>query len=172
MTTEQINTKTVTLTFQRSELLYDISNNAFVEADIMGEGNEHAQHQTFDIAEDGNVNRVTRMLNLAHAECVEILYPFSKTAVENTETRSDALTEATSYSIVLSVPETFSKSTVDLLEHYIHEYLICRVLADWFSITKPEAAANWRGKMEEAKQSILDAKSIRLKRIRRGMSPL
>ena len=36
-------TKTVTLTFKRSELLYDVENCSFVEGDIMETENEHAR---------------------------------------------------------------------------------------------------------------------------------
>ena len=71
-------TKTVTLTFKRSELLYDVENYSFVEGDIMETENEHARHQVFDIGQSGNVNRVTRVLNLTHAECVEMLYPYTR----------------------------------------------------------------------------------------------
>ena len=162
--------KTVTLTFIRSELLYDVQNYAYVEGDIMTPPNEHAQHQTFDVVEDGNIDRISRVLGLAYAECVELLYPFTKSAVEDVETRNDILDALTEYVITLTVPETFSKSTCDILVRYIHEYLVCRALSDWLSITKPEAAANWRVKAEEAKDEILSAKSIRIKRVRRGMS--
>lgn len=162
--------RAVTLKFLRSELLDDIRQYAFVEADIMDAQKEHAQHQTFDIAEDGNIDRVTRILSLAYSECVELLYPFSRKPVEETERRDDNLVEDQEYIITLEVPDTFSKSTCDLLEKYIHEYMICRVLSDWFSITKPEAAANWTAKMEDAKSGVLSAKSIRIKKVRRGMS--
>lgn len=160
----------VTLDFLRSELLYDIRNIGFVEADIMPEEKEHSKHQTFDIGEDGNIDRVTRVLSLAFAECVEFLYPFSKSPVAEIETRDDKLVEDLVYSLRLNVPETFSSTTVDLLAKYIHEYLVCRVLADWFGITKPEAAANWNYRVEKAKEGILDSKSIRIRKVRRGMS--
>lgn len=163
--------RTVTLTFKRSELLYDIRNYAFVEGDIMSPSEENARHQTLDIGEDGNIDRVSRVLGLAHAECVEFLYPFTKTAVEEEESRNDILDAPEEYVITLSVPDTFSKSTCDLLERYIHEYLVCRALADWLTVTKPQAAANWLAKTEDAKDEILGAKSIRMKRVRRGMSP-
>lgn len=163
-------TSTATLEFLRSELLYDISTIGFVEADIMNPQEEHAQHQTFDIAEDGNIDRVTRILSLAFSECVERLYPFTKTPVEERETRDDVLKVDVKYVMTLDLPSTFAKSTLDLLEKYIHEYLICRVLAWWFSITKPNSAANWKAKADEAMEGIVGAKSIRIKKVRRGMS--
>ena len=77
--------KLVTLTFKRAELLYDASNYSFVEADIMPQDEEHTKHQVFDIAQDGNVDRVTRVLNLAHSECVELLFPYAKEDIPDTE---------------------------------------------------------------------------------------
>lgn len=74
----QQQSKAVTLTFKRTELLYDAENYSFVEGDIMKADDEHARHQVFDIAAKGNIDRVTRVLNLAHAECVEMLFPYSK----------------------------------------------------------------------------------------------
>ena len=124
-------TKTVTLTFKRSELLYDVENCSFVEGDIMETENEHARHQVFDIGQSGNVNRVTRVLNLTHAECVEMLYPYTKQEIsDEQEALDDILVAPEEYHIVLTLPEDFSLSTVKLLKHLIHEYLICKVLAD------------------------------------------
>ena len=62
--------KNVKLVFRREQLLYDIGNYAFVEGDLLGDDAEHIAHQVKDIVEDGNVDRVTRVLNLAHTECV------------------------------------------------------------------------------------------------------
>lgn len=74
----QLQTKSVTLTFKRSELIYDAENYSFVEGDIMKTDDAHARHQVFDIGQKGNIDRVTRVLNLAHAECVEMLFPIQK----------------------------------------------------------------------------------------------
>ena len=156
-------TKTVTLTFKRSELLYDVENYSFVEGDIMETENEHARHQVFDIGQSGNVNRVTRVLNLTHAECVEMLYPYTKEEIsDEQEALDDILVAPEEYHIVLTLPEDFSLSTVKLLKHLIHEYLICKVLADWMSITNPSSKANWEEKIM----------SIRAKKIRNKKSVL
>lgn len=171
MRRKELKTNQVTLTFKRTELLDDIRQYAYVEGDIMDEKQEHAKHQVFDIAEDGNIDRVTRVLALAHAECVEALFPFTKVNVDDEEERDDELIEEDKYIIEMLVPKSFSKTTVDILEKYIHEYLICRVLSDWFSITNPGSAKNWADKAEDAKASMLKSKSIRTITARRGKSP-
>lgn len=53
----------VKLTFEREQLLYDIKNNAYVESHVMAPETEHAKHMVADVGEEGNVDRVTRVLD-------------------------------------------------------------------------------------------------------------
>ena len=164
--------KEATLTFKRAELIYDAGNYSFVEADIMPEGDECRRHQVFDIGQAGNVDRVTRVLNTAHAECVEMLYPYTKEEIpDEQEALDDVLKEPETYEIKLTLPETFSLTTLRLLEELIHEYLVCRVLADWMSITNPESEANWQRKFTTLREKIRTALVSRTKMIRRKLSP-
>ena len=185
-------TKTVKLTFKREELLYDIRNNAYVEGDVMQAKTEHDRHQVQDIGEDGNIDRVTRLLDLAHAECEEALFPYTKENVEQETEMDDTPTfvepveetpaeEFTNeipdakptgdYVIRLLVPDEYSKTTVRLIVRYIHEYMVCRVLADWLSITNPPAAANWKAKQDEALEGMKEAVNFRTGRVRRTQTP-
>lgn len=164
--------KVVTLTFKRSELIYDAENYSFVEGDIMKADEEHARHQVFDIGQKGNIDRVTRVLNLAHAECVEMLFPYTKEEISDTQgVIDDVLTAPEAYNIVLNLPTTFSMTTVKLLEHLIHEYLVCRVLADWMSITNPSSQANWEDKFRELKSKIQTSLVSRTGKVRRKCKP-
>ena len=168
----QQQTKPVGLTFKRSELLYDATNYSFVEGDIMKADEEHARHQVFDITQEGNIDRVTRVLNLAHAECVEMLYPYTKTEIPDTQEAIDnVLTAPEEYHIVLNLPDGFSLITVKLLTHLIHEYLVCRVLADWMSITNPSSQANWEEKFRELEMKIRTSLVSRTGKIRRKCAP-
>lgn len=163
------------LKFYRSELLYDIENYSYIEGDIMDPKNPrngHAQHQVFDVGQDGNVDRVTRSLNIAHSKCVEMLYPYTKTEIAMETERDDVLEENPVYLIRMLLPDDFSNSTVDLLKNLIHEYMVCYVLYDWFSMTLPGSALLYKGRMEDLKSDIETAKSIRMKRVRRTLSPL
>lgn len=185
-------TKTVKLTFKREELLYDIRNNAYVEGDVMQAKTEHDRHQVQDIGEDGNIDRVTRLLDLAHAECEEALFPYTKENVEQETEMDDTPTfvepveetpaeEFTNeipdakptgdYVIRLLVPDEYSKTTVRLIVRYIHEYMVCRVLADWLSITNPPAAANWKAKQDEALEGMKEAVNFRTGRVLRTQTP-
>ena len=162
--------KTITLTFKRDALIYDISNYAYVEGDIMPT-DDPAKHQVLDIVQEGNVDRVTRMLDIAHAECVEMMYPYSKMECSEVEQRDNELKETDVYAITLLVPDGFSQTTTTLISKLAHEYMVCRVLFDWFSITKPAAQNNWGIKMENARAEIRERLNARCNRIRRTQSP-
>ena len=164
--------KAVTLTFKRTELLYDAENYSFVEGDIMKADDEHARHQVFDIAAKGNIDRVTRVLNLAHAECVEMLFPYSKEEIpEGQEAMTDVMTAPEEYHIVLNLPDGFSLTTLKLLTHLVHEYLVCRVLADWMSITNPGSQENWEEKFKSLKTKIQTSIVSRTGKVRRKLKP-
>lgn len=164
--------KNVVLTFKRAELIYDAGNYSFVVGEIIPEGDECRRHQVFDITQDGNVDRVTRVLNTAHAECVEMLYPYTKEEIpDEQEALDDVLTEPEVYEIKLTLPEGFSLTTLRMLEHLIHEYLVCRVLADWMSITNPEGEANWEKKFTTLRNKIKSSLVSRTGKVRRKLKP-
>ena len=164
-------TKIVELTFTRQNLLYDIENYAFVEGDVMRTDNEHAKHQVFDIAQDGNIDRVNRILDLAHAECVEMMYPYTKEPCDSEEVQDNSLSVKEQYQISMLVPDDFSKSTVSLITKLVHEYMVCRVLSDWMSITNPSSQSNWQSKLDSIEEQIRNHLNARCGRVRRAQTP-
>ena len=168
----------VRLCFKREQLLYDIKNYAYVESDMMDEQKKgltlpeinHARHITADIGEEGNVDRVSRKLQLVYMNAVEMLYPYTKLEIE-AETIDDDLTEPDEYVIEMSVPITASRTTLIHLSTLIHEYLVCSVVADWLAITNPQASVSWRERMEAARVEINSVKNMRRGPVTRKMSP-
>ncbi len=155
----------VKLTFKRDQLLYDIRNNAYVESHVMEPDKEHARHMVADVGEEGNVDRMTRVLDLGVSMCREMLYPWAKREIEVTE-MDDTLRERKQYVIEMSVPSTMSQTTLRLVERLIHEYLVCRGVADWLSITNAEKAETWLAKAAEAESEIRTAIHSRMERTR------
>lgn len=158
------------LRFKRDELLYDIKNYAYIEGSVMETENSHSRHTVQDAGEDGNVDRVTRVLNLTVCKCRETLYSYTKNELQRTEL-DDSLREPPVYGIVLSVPADFSQTTLHLLENLIHEYLVCSAVADWLSITNPAKAPVWQVKADEAERDIRVNLNNREKKGRRRLHP-
>jgi hypothetical protein len=71
----------------------------------------------------------------------------------------------------MSLPEGFSMTTVRLLKQLIHEYMVCRVLADWMSITNPGSQKNWEDKIRTAKSKIQTALVSRRGKVKIKMNP-
>jgi len=165
--------KVVHLVFIREQLIYDIDNCSWVEGDVLRAEDEHQRHQIQDVAQYGNIDRVTRMLDLAFAECNDILYPFTKTKLEAGTREDDTLKETEKYVMRLKVPRDFSKTTYEVLLQYIHHYMVARVIEDWMSITNPDknSAANWKRKIEEVREAIESAMNSRMGRVRRTLTP-
>lgn len=159
-------TRSVTLTFEREELLYDIKNYAYIEEHVWGEGNQHARHTLVEIAEEGNVDRVNRILGIAYAAAVEMLYPYTKEELSNGEEICNRMWSPKDYKIEMQVPATMSQTTLRLLCKLIHEFMVARVIYDWLSITHPDAARNWLEKALEAQDKINSIKNHRARGLR------
>lgn len=157
------------LGLKREQLLYDIRNYAYIEGHVMQTDNVHQQHTVQDVGEEGNVDRVTRVLDLAVAQCKELLYPYTKNEISNHEL-DDVLKEQDSYGIVLSLPAGFSQTTLNLLEKLIHEYIVDYAVADWMSITNPGKAETWAAKAVDMESQIRVALVSRNGRVRRRLS--
>lgn len=158
------------LGFKRDQLLYDIKNYAFIEGSVMDTESNHNRHTVQDVGEEGNVDRVTRVLNLTVCKCRELLYPYTKKEMHRTEL-NDNLREPPVYGIVLSIPLDFSQTTLYLLENLIHEYLVCKAVADWLSITNTAKAQVWEAKAEDAESEIRINLHNRIAKTRRRMHP-
>ncbi|MBQ7280613.1 MAG: hypothetical protein IJR13_07830 [Bacteroidales bacterium] len=163
--------KTVRILINRSELLHDISNMAYVEGDIMETEDDHQRHQVFDIIQDGNIDRIERVLNKSYTEIEEATYPYSKREVQHGTTLSDMHEGPRVYSLLLTLPKDFAEATLDHMVHLIHEYMVCAALSDWMSITLPTAADKWTMKKETAMDDLRRAVNFRIRRVRRTMSP-
>ncbi len=163
-------TQRAVISFMREQLLYDIRNYAFIEGSVMETDSQHNRHMVQDVGEAGNVDRVTRVLNLAMSKCKELLYPYTKNDLQRAEL-NDKLREPEVYGIVLTVPKDFSQTTLHLLKNLIHEYLVCTAVADWLSITNTEKAQVWKLKAEEAQSEIRINLHNRITKARRRMHP-
>lgn len=164
--------KEVAIQLNREQLLYDIKNYAYIEGHIMEGDAEHARHMTIDVGDTGNVDRVTRTLDKAHASVVEMLYPYTKeTGCGCDSVFENNLAEKRAYYIMLHVPRSMSHTTIRLLTKLIHEYMVALAVSDWLSITNPPVSVKWREKADEMKAEINSVKNHRTGPIRRRLSP-
>lgn len=154
-TVDRLQKKHVVLRFVREELLYDTKNYCYIEGDTMQTTDEHQKHQVFDVGESGNVDRVTRMLDLVFSQVEVMCFPFSKREMNDMCSYDDELEESEEYVLRLNVPQTFDGTRAKMLEKSIHELLVYRVVEDWLSITKPGSDVVWKEKADTLRSQIL-----------------
>lgn len=159
------------LTFKRSELLYEVKNCSFIEGTVMETQSEHNRHTVQDVGEEGNVDRITRMLDLAVAKCKEMMYPFTKTQVEELAAFDNKLREREVYGIVLSLPSGFSRTSLAYLEKLIHEFVVDRAMSEWMKLTNPSKVRLWEERQERSEVEIKAALMSRRTHLRRKQSP-
>lgn len=160
----------VQLKFLRKSLLYDIGNSAYVESDVMGDDAEHSRHVTADVCENGNVDRVTRVIDVGVNVVRELLYPMTKREAVSTLI-DDRHEDVEEWVIELKVPKDMSGTTLDLLSRLIHEYLVCRALGDWLGVTYPQASAKWLEKAAGLEDEIARVRNHRRKVLTRRTWP-
>ena len=139
---------------KKERLLYDISNLAYVVTDAADP--EHKLHIVADICMEGNIDRVARLLGLAHARLNQAL---RKILILPKLTRiADISAETHDYVFRLAKDSCgrniLSDSAVILLKETIHEYFVCFVLADWLGFILPVQATVWRQKAEKLMEAI------------------
>lgn len=166
--------KKASMVFIKSEITDDIAQLAYVEGDVMPADNAHDRHQVMDIVEDGNADRMSRVIALAVDECREMLYPYTKVPVDDEEEEDNILEEEQTYTIELLLPDDFSKTTLEYMEKLVHEYLVCKAMAEWMGIANlnnRNSAANWAEKAETTKGKIKGVMNARMHRVRRTQTP-
>lgn len=140
---------------KKSALLYDIQNLAFVIADNNDNLN-HGLHRVRDICQDGNLDRVSRMLNLAYAEILNYLAPIL--IPPSIDLSRDYAADPHDYELIWTSDTPLATSITPEIKMKIkescHEYMVCRVLADWLTVTFPEAAEEWKLKTQETSKSL------------------
>lgn len=141
----------------KKALLYDISNMAYLVADT-GDTSHHSLHQVRDICQEGNIDRVSRILGLAYAHILSVLSPLIDTV--RIDENKDFSKEPQNYVINFRKDGDYrfllSSETKLHIKETAHEYMVCMVMADWLGVTYPEAADVWKFRFEKALKDLED----------------
>lgn len=160
----------VNITLHRSELLYDIGNNAYIHSESNVDLSGKLGAMIKDLTQDGNIDRVNRILGLAYSECCRLVFPYIKKVVEAGE-RDNRPEGDGDYVFSLLLPLAFPEGNVDMLKRLLHEYMVCYVLGDWLGIVAPGLGGYWNGKKLLLADDIRHCMLMRTCAVRRKMNP-
>lgn len=161
---------------KKKALLYDISNLAFLIADTHKE-EDVALHRVRDICEDGNIDRVSRMLGLAYANVCDILNDVLEHP--DIDINRDFTSTPHDYEFMFKDIELLRYRLTQekklKIKETIREYMISMVMSDWLEMTYPLAADIWKFRiaeaMEKLKETVVNLTSSGALTIRRRISP-
>ena len=137
------------IVLKKEKWLADIGNIAYVAADISSESDAHAVHQTFDILQEGNINRVARVAGLAFAAIQQTLSPLL-VMPRPPATLRDLSEKPRDYVLELSdsLMTHRRRALPVLIKELSYEFIVCMVIADRLSLTLPHLAPPWKEKAD------------------------
>lgn len=165
----------INITLNRADLIYDISNVAYIVGDLIED--PIYKGSVKDVAVNGNVDRITRIMDKSYNELSVKLSGYNKILLSEVngvteEISSDnAFKETPSYVLSFNMPVDFNKSVVNAITTSCHEYMVCMSLFEWFSITKKDEAELYRIKAIEELNKVKGYLSIRVGITKRKMFP-
>lgn len=134
---------------------------SYIGANAVSEQDINAYDRIFTT--DENKEILQTAFHLAVAECVEMLYPYTKQEISDTEKETG--------SIQLRLPLGFSSSTLELIQVLVKEYIIYYIVTQWLMLVDPNRAQVYAEKYLYAKQKIQTALLSRTRPPRRRLKP-
>ena len=165
----------INITLNRADLIYDISNVAYIVGDLIED--PIYKGSVKDVAVNGNVDRITRIMDKSYNELIVGLSAYNKVSlivsgdVIETISSDNAFKETPSYVLSLNMPLDFNKNIVSPITAACHEYMVCMSLFEWLSITKKDEAELYRIKAIEELNKVKGYLSIRVGITKRKMFP-
>lgn len=151
----------------KKELVYDVKNTAYTYADSISSSvaDPHLIHNIYDVGEDGNRDKLARILDSAIEDCREMLFRYTKMEMlgggfdsnEWEECIGSPTNEEESYYLAMRMPNGFSQTSVHTMMVYIHDYIVNQCLYEWLMIVYPDGADRFWALVEDKKQKIKDA---------------
>lgn len=141
------NKKTLTVTQQVKELVYDIQNKAYltgIAREAEGTKNFEAASNMQASDDEENSYQIRRSLANAFSSLKSLLGEYlsedksTSDNLINSEIESDGV-----LTLAFQLPSNYNNASADSLGNNIHSYLVDMALGDWFSITNKDDASTY-----------------------------
>ena len=135
--------KTITITLNKNELLYDIENKAWLTGRSREDGSNDAAVSKMQAGdEDADRNQMLRCISNAVATLRNNVAEWLGDA--NSNAANDTLiTDSVAHTIVLQMPTNYNTSVNNTVVAAMHQYVVNTALAEWFNMTSKEDAADY-----------------------------
>ncbi|MCM1079098.1 MAG: hypothetical protein NC344_05655 [Bacteroidales bacterium] len=141
------NKKTLTVTQQVKELVFDIQNKAY----LTGQAREAEGKKTYEAASNmqasddmENSYQIRRSLANAFSALKSLLGEYlSEDRSTSNNLIQKEIDDDGALELAFELPSNYNNSSADALGNGIHSYLVDMALGDWFSITNKEDAQDY-----------------------------
>lgn len=155
----------VMMELMKSELVYDVANTAYTFADALNLDDEHERKSIIDVAQDGNRDKLARILDEAVEDCRETLYTFGKGHVDGSWYETDEwedcvgspTSDEESYYLKMFAPRYFSTTSLHTMMVYAHNYIVNKAVSDWLMVVYPKGAEQFLVLANDTKDKLLRA---------------
>ncbi|MBQ8051646.1 MAG: hypothetical protein IJ197_08775 [Bacteroidaceae bacterium] len=132
------------ITLYVNEIMYDISNKAYLTGRSKGDASAKAVHD-MQVTENPNIAKpVVRFVLEAYSSLKGVMAEWvtvtGAVVADNTPLVSNSL------DVTINVPDNFHDSMLKGVADSMHSYIVDKALADWFSITNKEDAELYANK--------------------------
>jgi len=166
---------------QKEELVFDIKNTAYIFADsyIGSDISEKQLKNAFDIGEEGNRDKLARILDSAVEDCREMLFRFTKMEMMGGGFESDEWEECIgsptndedAYYLAMVIPDGFARTSLHAIAVYLHDYIVNECMYEWMMLILPEAADRFWAIAEEKKKKLKEASNRTTRKTRIVLHP-
>jgi hypothetical protein len=132
----------VKITLYKSEIIYDVQNKTYITGRSRQTGDNHEQVANMQANNDEeNLNQILRSIGTA--------YDYMKAKMAEFMTGKDEdgndilLNISGNITVSLSLPENYNKATVDSIASALHNIIVNKAIADWFTLTNKADAADY-----------------------------
>lgn len=134
---------------------------SYIGANAVSEQDINAYDRIFTTDENKEILQAS--FRLAVAECAEMLFPYTKQEINDTEKESG--------NIHLRLPLGFSSTTLELVRALVKEYIIYYIVYQWLTLVDPNRAQVYAEKYLYARQKIQTALMSRVHPLKRRLKP-
>ncbi len=158
MRRQQAKHKIWTVLLSRNEIIDDLANVNYIQSNANMEDDSRKQSLVQEIGEDGNRDRVVRIMDLAFGEVKSGLYKHLADAHDEDVLRTDDFKIVADYVMRLKVNLKSRDDMLEYIKNLTHEFIVARVLEDWLELHgRADEAGVWTKKAETALAKISDA---------------
>ena len=156
----------ITLTIKINEIIYDIQNKTYLTGKSRADGANHQQVAQMMANEDEeNANQIRRSIHTALGEIRTRLAEYHHTDISAVSNLYDD-TEDT-VTLQCAFPSNFNTAALAGIAATIHEYVVARAVADWFTITHKADAEDYRKTASLCLDTLAEAVSKRIRPTRK-----